>query len=104
MEEWRQRLIDALEADPRSDRAISRAANLGVNFANELRNSEKEPGINKVIRLADALNLSLAYVFNGSDISAEDERDLRAFLRLPPEKRQAILVLARQLAADEPAA
>lgn len=101
MEEWRARLIKAVDDDGRSDRAISVAAKLGPNFVNELRNSDKEPGINKVAQLARALNLSLGYVLNGTEISAVAEDDLRLFLSLPPESRQAILLLARQIASSE---
>ena len=101
MEEWRTRLIQAVDADERSDRAISEAAGLGVNFVNELRRGEKEPGINKVLKLAQTLNLSLGFVFNGAEISARDEADLKVFLSLSPDNRQSILGLARQLVAAE---
>lgn len=101
MEDWRNRLLTAVDDDGRSDRAISLAAGLGPNFVNELRNSEKEPGVNKVTRLARTLNLSLGYVFSGMEISAVNEADLKVFLSLSPENRQAILTLARQIAATE---
>lgn len=101
MEEWRTRLIQAVDADGRSDRAISEASGLGVNFVNELRRGEKEPGVNKVLKLAGTLHLSLGYVFNGSEISARDEADLKLFLSLSPDSRQAILDLARQLVSAE---
>lgn len=101
MEDWRTRLIQAVDADGRSDRAISEAAGLGVNFVNELRRGEKEPGVNKVIKLAATLNLSLGFVFNGSELSARDEADLTVFLSLSPENRLAILNLARQIVAAE---
>jgi transcriptional regulator with XRE-family HTH domain len=101
MEDWRTRLIQAVDADGRSDRAISEAAGLGVNFVNELRRGEKEPGVNKVLKLAGTLRLSLGFVFNGAEISARDEADLKLFLSLSPASRQAILDLARQLIATE---
>lgn len=101
MEDWRARLIQAVDADGRSDRAISEASGLGVNFVNELRKGGKEPGVNKVLKLAGTLQLSLGFVFNGAEISARDEADLKLFLSLSPASRQAILDLARQLIADE---
>lgn len=101
MDDWRSRLLRAVEADGRSDRAVSLAAKLGVNFVNELRNRDKEPGVEKVIRLARTLGLSLGYVFSGVDISARDEADLQLFLSLPDEQRQTILHLARQIVAVE---
>lgn len=101
MEDWRTRLLRAVDADGRSDRAISVAAKLGVNFVNELRNRDKEAGVGKVISLAETLGLSLGYVFSGVEISARDEADLGLFLSLPPEQRQTILELARQIVATE---
>lgn len=101
MEPWRERILKAVEADPRSDRAISVAAGLGVNFVNELRNSEKEPGVNKVLRLASTLGLSLGYVFNGAEISDVQESDLQVYLSLSPDSRAQILSLAEKIAASE---
>jgi transcriptional regulator with XRE-family HTH domain len=101
MEDWRTRLMKAVDADGRSDRAISEAAGLGVNFVNELRKGDKEPGVNKVLKLAKTLQLSLGYIFSGTEISAHDEADLQIFLSLSSENRQAILTLARQLRAAE---
>lgn len=101
MEEWRGRLLDAVKADGRSDRAISLTAGLGPNFVNELRNQTKEPGVNKVVRLAHTLGLSLSFVFSGADLSAQVEADLALFLSLSPASRKAILDLAQQLITDE---
>lgn len=101
MEDWRSRLLQAVDVDGRSDRAISVAAKLGVNFVNELRNSDKEAGVGKVMKLAETLGVSLGYVFSGVELSAHDEGDLALFLALDPAKRRAILDLARQIVADE---
>lgn len=101
MDSWRKRLVDAVDADPRSDRAISLASGTGANFVNELRNTDKEPGVNKVIRLARTLNLSLGYVFTGANLTVEDEADLALFLRLSPASRRALLGFAQQIIADE---
>jgi len=76
-------------------------ARLGVNFVNELRNSDKEPGVNKVIRLAATLGLSLGYVFNGAEISDVQESDLQVYLSLTPDSRQQIIALAQKIAANE---
>lgn len=101
MEDWRKRLLAAVDADERSDRALSVAAGLGVNFVNELRTSSKASRVDKVLALAKTLNLSLGHVFSGFDLSAEDEADLSLFLSLSPESRKAILVLAQQIVAGE---
>lgn len=64
-ENWKTRLLKAVDEDPRSDRAISLATGLGVNTVNELRNTDKLPSIDKVLKLSEELELSLSYLFWG---------------------------------------
>ena len=64
-ENWKTRLLKAVDEDPRSDRAISLATNMGVNTVNELRNTDKSPSIDKVLKLSEVLNLDLGYLFWG---------------------------------------
>jgi transcriptional regulator with XRE-family HTH domain len=99
---WRERLLEAADADPRSDRKISLDAKLGPNFVNELRNTDKEPGIKKVLRLAEELNVSLATLFIGHEITKEDEEFLGLLDSVSEAERQALLSLLRkQHAASE---
>ncbi|SCD25488.1 helix-turn-helix domain-containing protein [Brucella inopinata] len=64
-ENWKTRLLKAVDEDPRSDRAISLATNMGVNTVNELRNTDKSPSIDKVLKLSKVLNIDLGYLFWG---------------------------------------
>lgn len=64
-ENWKTRLLKAVDEDPRSDRAISLATNMGVNTVNELRNTDKSPSIDKVLKLSEVLNIDLGYLFLG---------------------------------------
>ncbi|TWH01419.1 hypothetical protein L614_002400000250 [Ochrobactrum sp. J50] len=64
-ENWKTRLLKAVDEDPRSDRAISLATNMGVNTVNELRNTNKSPSIDKVLKLSEVLNIDLGYLFWG---------------------------------------
>ncbi len=73
-ENWKTRLLKAVDEDPRSDRAISLAVGLGVNTVNELRNTDKSPSIDKVLKLAEELGLSLGYVFWGAE---QDQSPIR---------------------------
>lgn len=65
-EDWRERLLAAIDADERSDRAISLAAGLGPNFVGQMRGSKtappKNPSIEHITKLARALNLPLASI------------------------------------------
>lgn len=95
MEDWRERLLAAVDADPRSDRAISLKAGLGANFVNQLRNSATEPGIKKVLRLAAELNVSLAALFYGQDTTPEDEEFLSLLKSASAGEREGLLALLR---------
>ncbi|AGB71839.1 MULTISPECIES: hypothetical protein [Rhizobium] len=92
-ENWKTRLLRAVDNDGRSDRAISLAAGLGVNFVNELRNTPKDPSIEKVLKLAVELHLSMTYLFLGRDLSKDDE-DLLSVLQSLPEDAKAGLLAA----------
>lgn len=92
---WRERLLAAVDADGRSDRAISLAAKLGPNFVNELRNAQKEPGVKKVLQLANELNVSLSLLFLGSETTPEDEEFLALFRSASDAEREGLLALLR---------
>ncbi len=94
-ENWKTRLLQAVDNDGRSDRAISLAANLGVNFVNELRNTSKEPSIEKVLRLAAELQLSVSYLFLGRDLSKDDEDLLLVLQSLPADAKAGLLAVLR---------
>lgn len=95
MPDWRDRLLEAVDRDGRSDRAISHAAKLGPNFVNELRNTDKEPGIKKVLKLAAELKLSTTYLFLGSELTPEDEELIR-LLKSTSEAEQSVFRAALQ--------
>jgi len=97
---WKTRLLKAVDDDGRSDRAVSVAAGLGVNFVNELRNTEKEPSIQKVLKLAAELNLSLIHLFLGREITKDDE-DLLFVLQSLPEDAKVGLLTALRAAKKE---
>lgn len=88
-------MLAAVDADPRSDRAVSLAAGLGPNFVNQLRNSETEPGIKKILRLAEELNVSLATLFYGQDTTPEDEEFLSLLKSASAAERDGLLSLLR---------
>lgn len=94
-ENWKTRIIAAIDADARSDRAISLAAQLGENFVNQLRNSNRSPSIDKLEKLISVLNLSYSYVFLGYDISSVDEDLLTALRCMPKDSQEALLKLIR---------
>lgn len=94
-EGWRTRLLEAVERDGRTDIAIARAAGLGRNFVQQLRTTNRQPSVPNLIALADALGVSLVYLFVGSDFTQQDEEFFRLLRDLPPEGRAAVLQLLK---------
>ena len=90
---WRQRLFDAIDDDPRSERAISIAAGLGVNYVGQMRKRGKMPGVDAVMKICNALNVNAIFLFTGMCISAEDEQFLKDLKKLPPVQRKVFLDL-----------
>jgi transcriptional regulator with XRE-family HTH domain len=93
---WKERLLAAIDADGRSARAISMAADLGPNFVTQFREG-REPGVKQVIKLADVLGVSLTYLFLGADLTKQEEEVIRLLRDLSPEGRGAVLQLLRSM-------
>ncbi len=90
---WRDRLLEAVARDGRKDRAISLAAKLGPNFVNQLRHNDKDPKIKSLIKLCDELNVSLAQIFTGLDVTPQDEEFWAIYRSMPEGERAALLAL-----------
>lgn len=97
---WLDRFREALEADQRSMREVSLKAGLGPNFVQQMLTNGKEPGIEKMIRLLNALGTGATlYVISGIEFSREDEGLLSAVLSLDPDLRQQASEFFASLAA-----
>jgi hypothetical protein len=104
-DEWFDRLIEAVKADPRSDRAISRDAKLGTNFVQQLLRERKKPRVDSLMALLEALgSASLLYIFKGVKVGPQDEELLALVLRLDPSLREPALRLLQQVQARESSA
>ncbi len=61
------RVIQAADADPRSDRAISKAAGLNDTFLRDVRNDRsREPKRESVVKLAEALKVRPQWLLDGN--------------------------------------
>ena len=104
-DEWFDRLIEAIEADPRTGRAISRDAKLGANFVQQLTRDRKKPRVDSLMALLEALgSASLLYIFKGVKVGPQDEELLALVLRLDPSLREPALRLLQQVQAHESSA
>lgn len=103
VDKWRERLLAACDADPRSDYEISEAAELGRNYVQQLRKSPRSPSIDNVITLAATLGVSLAYILLGREsVTPEDELFLEALRDSTPAGRTAALAALEALKKATP--
>lgn len=98
-EMWRDRLAQAIERSGRSLRSISKAVGKADGYLYGVLHEGKEPGINTMARLADELNVSLAYLVYGVEMSGNSEKLLRLFAELNDEQQADFLRLAESVSA-----
>lgn len=101
VDDWKARLLAAVDASGRSDREISRAAKLGVNAVNELRTTDKAPSVERVLRIAAEVGVSRSYLFLGREASSEEEEYLRLLANATPEERKAVALLLQRKRSEE---
>ena len=77
------------------------AAGLGQNYVSQMRNEGKNVGADAVVKLCDALNISVIYVFTGSPMSREDEEFIRLFSALPDTQKDSFLSLLRSFQSTD---
>ncbi|HEX9595743.1 MAG TPA: helix-turn-helix transcriptional regulator [Anaerolineales bacterium] len=94
---WRERLVQAIESDGRTPRAISLAANLGPNFISQMLERGTSPSTQALVSLCGVLGVSLTYIFTGAEMSPEDEDLLRLAAVLPEKQKDLLIEMARQL-------
>lgn len=101
-DDWRSRLMEAVQRDGRSMRAISIAAGHGPNYLQQVLRDQKDPGFGRVARILDVMGTStMLYVISGTEITDEDAEMLRIVLSLPPTVRSEARDLFRAIQARE---
>lgn len=96
-EAWRERLRAGLAASGKSMRSVSLATGNGPGYVSSILTEGKDPTIENLIAVCDAIPISLAFVLYGFDITPEDA-DLLAAMKESPETRDAVLTLLRSRA------
>lgn len=91
---WRDRLQQQLDLSGKSMRAVSLEAKCGAGYLHDILVSGKEPTVDRLMRVADVLGVSLSWLLYGIELSGQEERLLRLYSKLSPRQRQAILDLA----------
>lgn len=94
-EKWRERLVQAIESDGRSFRAISLAAGLGPNYVNQLVQEGRGPTASALIKLLAALNVSPTHIITGAEMTPDHDEFLAILMALSPERRAKLLDFLR---------
>ena len=89
---WRQRLRGAIEQSGKSLRAVSLSAGCAASYVHGMLEAGKEPTLDKLLAVCDAVPVSPIYVILGVDALPDDVAILKA-LHENPTKRQGILAL-----------
>lgn len=89
---WRERIEAAIQKDGRSYREVSLAAGLSHGYVHGILKDDKEPTLDRFIRLCQVLNLSVSYALLGANISRQAETLISA-IEENPQARDAILAL-----------
>lgn len=101
-DKWKDRLSAAIKDSGKSMREVSLAAGRGPGYISGIFSDNKDPTIEHLMAVCDAVPVSLAHVLYGFDITPEDA-DLLAAMKRSPETREAVLTLIRT-ASREPSA
>jgi transcriptional regulator with XRE-family HTH domain len=89
---WRSRIEAAVKQDGRSLRDISLAAGLSHGYLHGILRDDKEPTLDRFIRICQELKISVAFALLGLHISPDAQRIVK-LLEDRPEARDAILAL-----------
>jgi len=89
---WRKRLSDAVASSDKSKRAISLDSKNGPGYVHSILSEGKEPTIEKLMSVCDAVPVSSMYVIFGVNVDASDLELLKA-LEGNPHRRAGILAI-----------
>lgn len=79
-------------------RAVSIAAGCGPGYLHGILKDEKEPTIERLLRICSELGVSLTYVILGIELTQAQERLLLLLSDIPDEQKRLLLDLAESLA------
>lgn len=92
---WRDRLQAALEKKKKSAREISLKAGKGPGYLHSILKEGKDPTVESMGAICDALEVSIASILLGVEMSRETEEIMQA-IEGSPARRDAVLQLLDQ--------
>lgn len=94
-ETWRDRLQAALDQKGKSKREVSLAAGLGKGYVHGILSEGKDPTIDNLLKVCEALEVEPIWVIFGVPISEDADDLLQMWQFAAPEARQGILSILR---------
>lgn len=93
-EPWRIRLASAIEERGTTMRAVSVAAGLNPGYVHSILYGGREPTLDRLLAVCQALGVSLSFLIYGSNTSPAAEEVL-GLLEQYPEARDAVLAVLK---------
>jgi ribonucleoside-diphosphate reductase alpha chain len=90
--DWRARIESAIKADGRSLREISLAADVSHGYLHGILRDNKEPTLDRFLRICAAMHVSAVYVLTGLEMNQETEAIVRQ-LQADAKARKAIFAI-----------
>jgi lambda repressor-like predicted transcriptional regulator len=92
---WRARLAEAIQVSGKSARAVSTEAGLGVGYVHSILKEGKDPTIERLVAVCDAIPVSLIYVLYGVDAEPDDIEILKLLQENPSARRGILAILGK---------
>lgn len=100
-DDWFQRFVAAIEADPRDKKAISLAAKCGPNYVQQMITNGKRPGVDRFISILRVLGTAKSYeILTGIELGPDDADFIRAAAALDPESKASAVKFFQSIQAQ----
>lgn len=94
---WRERLKEILEERQLSMREVSIASGCGHGYLYKILRENSEPTLDKLMKVANYLDLSLSWLLTGLDVSKQTEDFTLLYESLSPEQRERVFLLLQSM-------
>ena len=99
-EAWIERLLRAIESDPRSMRRVALDAGLSVNFVSQFKSGDRvSTTVGNLLKLCETLTVSPIYILTGAQLSPELDRLIEVWGKADKDQRSALLTLLERFSA-----
>lgn len=95
---WRQRLVEATEKSGKSLRALSLEVGKSHGYLFSVIHDGKEPGVDALVKLADACGVSESWLLFGVSMDPDTEKLLQLYAELSSDQKRTFFSLAEAAA------